>query len=188
MDFKTFKSLIISDHSRLNPIRGGMIRHMLFHPTFKLVFWFRFVSYLCSSRNFFLRIFGRLFYLRLKWHELRTGIQLPVGAKIAGGLVFPHYSCIVINGAATIGKNCTILQGVTIGGDENYDVPKIGDNCVFAAGAKVIGNVVIGNNVLIGAGAVVTKDIPDYAVAVGVPAKVISYDGKTKVKHYHICG
>ena len=53
MDFKTFKSLIISDHSRLNPIRGGMIRHMLFHPTFKLVFWFRFVSYLCSSRNFF---------------------------------------------------------------------------------------------------------------------------------------
>ena len=63
-----------------------------------------------------MKIFGRLFYLRLKWHELRTGIQLPVGAKIASGLVFPHYSCIVINGAATIGKNCTILQGVTIGG------------------------------------------------------------------------
>lgn len=47
---------------------------------------------------------------------------------------------------------------------------------------------VIGNNVLIGAGAVVTKDIPDNAVAVGVPAKVISYEGKTKVEHYHICG
>ena len=98
MDFKTFKSLIISDHSRLNPIRGGMIRHMLFHPTFKLVFWFRFVSYLCSSRNFFLRIFGRLFYLRLKWHELRTGIQLPVGAKIAGGLVSPIIHVLLLMG------------------------------------------------------------------------------------------
>ena len=100
------------------------------------MFWFRFVSYLCSSRNFFRESLVGFFYLRLKWHELRTGIQLPVGAKIAGGLVFPHYSCIVINGAATIGKNCTILQGVSNRGDENYDVPEIGDNCVLPRGQK----------------------------------------------------
>ena len=46
MDFQTFKALLLSDHRRLNPVKGGMIRHLLFHPTFKLVFWFRFVSYL----------------------------------------------------------------------------------------------------------------------------------------------
>lgn len=66
MDFQTFKALLLSDHRRLNPVKGGMIRHLLFHPTFKLVFWFRFVSYLQSSQNLFLKKTGRLFYLILK--------------------------------------------------------------------------------------------------------------------------
>ena len=188
MDFQTFKALLLSDHRRLNPVKGGMIRHLLFHPTFKLVFWFRFVSYLQSSQNLFLKKTGRLFYLILKHYELLNGIQLPVGTNIGGGLVFPHFSCIIINGGATIGENCTILQGVTIWENENWDVPKIGNNCVLAAGSKVIGNVTIGNNVLVGAGAVVTRDIPDNAIVVGVPAKVISFQGKKKVEHYHICG
>ena len=77
---------------------------------------------------------------------------------------------------------------MTIGGDENCTVPKIGDNCILTCGAKIIGGITIGNNVLIGAGAVVTNDIPDDGVAVGIPAKVINYNGKIKVRHYHICG
>ena len=62
--------------------------------------------------------------------------------------------------------------------------PCIGDNVILSAGAKVIGKVKIGNNVMIGAGAVVVNDIPDNAVVVGVPAKVVSLNGKEHVKYY----
>ena len=189
MHFSTFRSLIICDHNRLNPVKGGIIRHLIFHPSFKVVFWFRLTSYLQSSSNLFFKYFlSKFSYLILKHYELVTGIQLPVGTKIDGGLVFPHLSAIVIHGNASIGKNCTILQGVTIGGDEKGTVPHIGDNVVLTCGAKVIGGVTIGNNVLVGAGAVVTSDIPDNAVVVGVPGKVINYNGLQKVGYYHICG
>ena len=75
-----------------------------------------------------------------------------------------------------IGKNCTILPGVVFGNkhEEPDDSPVIvGDNCYFGLGCKIIGSVRIGNNVAVGANAVVTKDIPDNAVVGGVPAKVI---------------
>lgn len=72
------------------------------------------------------------------------------------------------------GKNCKIFQQVTIGynGDEQ---PIIGDNVVVCCGAKIIGGVKVGNNVIIGANAVVCKDIPDNVVVAGVPAKIIKY-------------
>ena len=85
-------------------------------------------------------------------------------------------------------RTVRFYMGGTIGGDENCTVPKIGDNCVLTCSAKIIGGKTIGNNVLIEAGAVVTNNIPDDAVAVGIPAKVINYNGKIKVRHYHICG
>ena len=85
-----------------------------------------------------------------------------------------------------IGKNCTIFQGVTIGSIRGIKggVPTIGDNVIIFAGAKIIGNVKIGNNTVIGANAVVTHNIPDNSVAVGIPAKVISNNSKNIVKYY----
>lgn len=111
---------------------------------------------------------------------------MPFGTKVGAGLSFAHFSCVVINNDSTIGRNCTIFQGVTVGSVRGPEggVPSIGDNVVLASGAKVIGKVKIGNNVMIGAGAVVVSDIPDNAVAVGVPAKVVSYDGKTHTQLY----
>lgn len=77
----------------------------------------------------------------------------------------------------TIGKNCTLLTGVRFGNKtENPPTPtiiEVGDNCYFGSGAKVFGSVKIGNNVTVGANAVITKDIPDNAVVGGVPAKII---------------
>ncbi|MCQ2256825.1 MAG: serine acetyltransferase [Bacteroidaceae bacterium] len=77
-----------------------------------------------------------------------------------------------------IGKNCTMVSGVVFGNrnEENENCQVIvGDNCYFGLDCKILGSVHIGNNVTIGANAVVTKDIPDNAVVVGVPAKIIRY-------------
>ena len=90
------------------------------------------------------------------------------------GTIFPHPVGIVIGKGIEIGKKCTIFQNVTIG---KYDdaLPKLGDNvCVFA-GAILFGNIKIGNNAIIGAGSVVTKSVPDNAIVIGNPAKVIKY-------------
>jgi len=112
--------------------------------------------------------------------SIKFGIQIPRATKIGQGFYIGHFGDIVINGRSVIGKNCNISQGVTIGQSsrgKNKGYPTIGDNCYIAPGAKIIGNIKIGNNVAIGANAVVTKDIEDNAVVVGIPAKVISYDG-----------
>lgn len=118
------------------------------------------------------------------FHELYSqwiGIQIPLYAKIGKGLSIKHYSGIVINGYATIGECCTIFQDVTIGRSffgECEGVPQIGNNVILFPGSKVIGGITIGNNVVIGANAVVTSDIPNNSVVVGAPAKVVSNNVK----------
>ena len=103
-----------------------------------------------------------------------SGIHIARGASIGPGLRIFHYGCIVINSGVSIGKNCTIRHGVTLGNRrEYYDLPVVGDNVDIGAGAKVLGAIRVGNNVSIGANAVVITDIPDNSIAVGVPARVI---------------
>lgn len=91
-----------------------------------------------------------------------------------------HFGCVIINGGAVIGENCTIYQGVTIGMArlKGKNVPVIGNNCVLGAGSKVLGDITIGDNVMIGANAVVTKNIDSESVVAGNPAKVINMKGK----------
>ena len=96
------------------------------------------------------------------------------------GFYIGHFGSIVVNGEATIGSNVNISQGVTIGQSNRgprKGVATIG-NCVYIGpGAKIVGNVKIGNNVAIGANCVVTKDIPDNAVVAGIPGEVLSMNG-----------
>ena len=110
--------------------------------------------------------------------EILTGIKIWTNADIGPGLYIGHFGGIFVR-AAKLGKFCNISQGVTFGlagrGD-NRGVPEVGDFVYVAPGAKVVGNIKLGDHVAIGANAVVTKDVPDNAVAAGVPAKVISYD------------
>lgn len=110
------------------------------------------------------------FYLRLSY---KLGFQIPPHT-IEYGVRFYHWGTIIITSDAKIGRNCTIYPGVTVG--KNYKgALKIGDNCFLGLGSKVLGDVRIGNNVMILANAVVTKDIPDNCIVAGIPAKIIRY-------------
>lgn len=108
------------------------------------------------------------------------GISIPYNTSIGPGFYIGHTGGIVVSPKAVIGKNCNISCGVVIG--ETFrgarkGVPSIGDYVYIAPGAKIIGGVFVGNNAAIGANSVVTRDLPEKAVAVGVPAKVISLAG-----------
>ena len=104
-----------------------------------------------------------------------------IGINVFGpGLGLVHYGTIVINGNARFGKNCRVHQGVTVGSTNgSTDAPQVGDNCFLGSGCSVIGNIRLGNNVAVGAGAVVvnTFDEDNITLGGGVPAKVISKKG-----------
>ena len=105
-----------------------------------------------------------------------TGIEIHPACFIGRGLLIDHGMGVVIGETAIIGDDCTIFHGVTLGGkgDEKGKRHPTLYNCVFVgAGAKILGNIEIGNNVKIGANAVVLCDIPDGVTAVGIPARIV---------------
>ena len=109
-----------------------------------------------------------------------TGIEIHPGATIGKGLVIDHGAGVVIGETAEIGDNCTLYQGVTLGGtgkDVGKRHPTLGDNVMIGAGAKVLGPLTIGDNAKIAAGAVVLSDIPADSTAVGIPAHVVRVAG-----------
>ena len=113
-----------------------------------------------------------------------TGIEIHPGATIGSGLFIDHGMGVVIGETTEIGDNCTLYQGVTLGGtgkDSGKRHPTLGDNVLVGAGAKVLGPVNIGSGSKIAAGAVVLGDVPENCTAVGVPAKVVVRKG-VKVK------
>lgn len=187
MTWQECKKMIETDLHRLTKAKWGGAKYLLFNASFRITFWFRIGSYLATKQSIFHRFLYACVFLIHKHNQYLTGIQLPLKTQVGGGLCFSHFSCIVINSSAVIGCNCTIFQGVTIGSKRGPKggVPRIGDNVVLSSGAKVIGKVSIGNNVIIGANAVVVRDIPDNAVAVGIPAKVVSWDGKENTQYYY---
>ncbi len=111
----------------------------------------------------------------------RTGIEIHPAATIGKRFFIDHGTGVVIGETTEIGDDCTIYQGVTLGGtgkDTGKRHPTLGNNVMVGAGAKVLGPIKIGNNVRIAAGAVVLTDIPDNCTAVGIPAKVVRRDGE----------
>jgi len=121
-----------------------------------------------------------------------TGTEIHPGAHIGNGLFIDHAMGVVIGETTVIGTDVTLFQGVTLGGtgkETGKRHPTLGNNIVVGAGAKVLGNITIGDNSYIGANAVVIKDVPPNSTAVGVPARITKQDGKkidAAMDHIHI--
>lgn len=109
-----------------------------------------------------------------------TGIEIHPGAAIGHGLFIDHGSGVVIGETTIIGDNCTLYQGVTLGGtgkETGKRHPTLGNNVMVGAGAKVLGNFTVGDGAKIAAGAVVLGPVPENSTAVGIPARVVRRNG-----------
>ena len=148
-----------------DPAAPNRLQIYLLYPGVRAVIWHRIAHFFYKIHFKFL---GRLCS---KWSRFKTGIEIHPAAKIGKNLFIDHGMGVVIGETAVIGDNCTIYQGVTLGGtgkEHNKRHPTLLDNVVVGAGAAVLGNITIGNNVKIGAGAIVLKDVPDNCTVVGV--------------------
>ena len=134
-----------------------------------LIHWYRLANWLYKHHIPILpKLLWRIMYLLFN-------SSLPASCTIGKGTVLAYGGIgIVIHARAVIGCNCLIGQNTTIGGKSGwYEVPIIGDNVQISAGARILGPIRIGNNVIIGANAVVVKDVPDNCIVAGIPAKII---------------
>jgi serine O-acetyltransferase len=103
-------------------------------------------------------------------------VDIHPGARIGRGIMLDHATAIVIGETAVVGDNCSLLHGVTLGGngkDQGDRHPKIGKNVLLAAGAKVLGNIRVGDCSKVAAGSVVLQDVPANKTVAGVPAKIV---------------
>ena len=110
-----------------------------------------------------------------------TGIEIHPAAKIGNGVFIDHGAGVVIGETAEIGNDCTIYQGVTLGGtgkDNGKRHPTLKNGVMVAAGAKILGPFTVGKHAKIGAGSVVLKEVPDNATVVGVPGRVVRIKGE----------
>ena len=117
------------------------------------------------------------------WNRFITGIEIHPGARIDEGLFIDHGMGVVIGETTEIGKNCTIYQGVTLGGvslKKEKRHPSLEDNVVVGVGARVLGPHVIGAGSRIGASSVVISDVPPGCTVVGVPARIVYREGQGK--------
>ncbi len=133
--------------------------------------------------NFFYRIgFKLLARLVSERAKRRTGIEIHPAAKISSGVFIDHGSGVVIGETAVVEKGVILYQGVTLGGTGKEKGakrhPTIKQNCVISSGAKILGNITIGEHSKIGAGSVVLKDIPPHSTVVGIPGRIVRINGE----------
>lgn len=113
--------------------------------------------------------------LQHRFWSVITQAEIDLNARIGGGLMIPHPNGIVIHPDVEIGPNCLIFQQVTLGTSGGRPgVPRLGGHVDIGAGAKILGSVMVGNHARIGANAVVLMNVPEGAVALGVPARIRS--------------
>ncbi len=137
---------------------------------------YRFGRWRYTLRQRWLRLPFSILYKALKLlSQILTGIDLPCETQVGRRLTIEHFGDIIISGDAVIGDDVIIRNGVTIGLKRTgiAGAPVIGNRVDIGAGAKILGPIHIGDDVAIGANAVVLKDVPANSLAVGVPARII---------------
>lgn len=139
----------------------------------KAIRYYRMAHWFFERKHYFIARF-------LSQHARKvTGIEIHPGAEIGKGVFIDHGMGVVIGETTVVGDNCTIYQGVTLGGtgkDKGKRHPTIGNNVVIGCGAKVLGPFRVGDNSKIAANAVVLSEIPDNCTVVGVPGRVVKKD------------
>lgn len=158
-----------------DPAARNGLEIFFLYPCIHALMWYR-VSHLFYKRKIF-------FIARLISQLARffTGIEIHPGAIIGKGLFIDHGMGVVIGETAEVGDNVTMYHGVTLGGtgkETGKRHPTVGSNVIIGSGAKILGPIVIGDNVKIGANAVVLKAVPSNSTAVGVPARIIPRNEK----------
>lgn len=175
--FKNLRYDIKSILERDPAARNGL-EVFLLYPGLHAVIYYRIAHWFFKRR---MKFIARMISQTAKFF---TGIEIHPGATIGRGLFIDHGTGVVIGETAEIGDNCTIYQGVTLGGtgkDTGKRHPTLGNNVMVGAGAKVLGPFKVGDNSKIAANAVVLTEIEENSTCVGVPARVVRR-GNVKVK------
>ena len=157
-----------------DPAARSHIEVFLLYPGIQAVFRHRIAHFFYKhNMKFIARLISQV-------SRFWTGIEIHPGATIGKGLFIDHGMGVVIGETAVIGDNCTIYQGVTLGGtgkERGKRHPTLGDNVMVGSGAKVLGPFTVGDNSKIAAGAVVLSEVPPNSTCVGVPARIVKCDG-----------
>ena len=158
-----------------DPAARSRLEVLMCYPGLHAIIWHRVAHWLWTHN---LKLTAR-FVSQI--NRLITGIEIHPAAQIGRGIFIDHGMGTVIGETTEIGDNCTLYQGVTLGGTGKQTRkrhPTLGDNVVVGVGASILGSIAIGDNSLIGAGAVVLHPVPPSSTAVGVPAKIVREEGK----------
>jgi len=158
-----------------DPAAKSRLSVILTYPGVKAIFFHRIANFFCLAK------FDLIARIISQFSRFLTGIEIHPKAKIGKNLFIDHGMSVVIGETSEIGDNVTIYHGVTLGGispsidsDKQRNVkrhPTLKNNVVVGSGAQILGPISIGENAKVGANAVVTKDVPENAVMVGIPAK-----------------
>lgn len=171
-----FKSISYDVKSILerDPAARNAAEVFFLYPCIHAIIWHKFSHFLYNHK---LKSLSRFISQTVRFF---TGIEIHPGAKIGKGLFIDHGMGVVIGETAIVGDNCTIYQGVTLGGtgkEKGKRHPTLGNNVMIGSGAKVLGPFTVGDNSKIAAGAVVLSEVPPNSTCVGVPARIVKRDG-----------
>ena len=172
--FKNIRYDIKSILERDPAARNGF-EVFLLYSGFHALLWYRAAHFFYKLK---MKFIARLLSQLGRWF---TGIEIHPGATIGRGLMIDHGMGVVIGETTVIGDDCTIYQGVTLGGtgkEKGKRHPTIGNNVMIGSGAKILGPFKVGDNSKIAAGAVVLSEVPEDCTAVGIPARVVRKKGE----------
>lgn len=173
--------LLSSDYKKYKKYGGNFFSILFFTQGFWALLQYRIAHVVYNLKIPVLKQLLQL--LLLFWQkgiEITTGISIPASVKIGHSFYIGHFGGVILNAKAVIGNNCNISQGVTIGvsgKDANRGVPIIGNNVYIGVNAVIAGKIKVADNVLVGSCSLVTKDVEEFAVMMGVPAYKVSDKG-----------
>jgi serine O-acetyltransferase len=148
--------------------------HALWDPTRRLLQSIRRYQYWRARGGLIGPLVSRAWVVPHRFWSSVLAADIPINAKLGGGLILLHGQGVVVHVDAEVGPNCLIAQGVTLGVNERTGgAPRLGGRVDVGPGAKILGGVTIGDNAKIGANAVVLDDVPAGALAVGIPARIL---------------